>query len=136
MNYAGNNLGGYGGRPNPLIKKNPLPIKNLRPPPKSGGQKPNRSLTATTSAIPPAVIAFEARLTKRLFQLYLKGTAILVNHSKGFNDVASGRRIRRDTCAQKADKHCNYHRFAQNNWWNAKHYDGAKNIRVEGKYFQ
>src|SRR4029077_10344721 len=51
-------------------------------------------------------------------------------HDKGYtdnvvdlmiNDVASGRRIRRDTCAQKADKHCNYHRFAQNNWWNAKH---------------
>src|SRR5581483_8078738 len=47
--------------------------------------------TATTSAIPPAVIAVDTRLTSRLRRLYLSGIAILRHHPERIDDVLAGR---------------------------------------------
>src|SRR6476660_4752527 len=69
--------------------------------------------TPTTMAMAPTVIELDTRRTSRLRQLYLKGIAILIHKSEGFNDAAFRGCTRRNIRAKQTDKHRHAQGFRQ-----------------------
>src|SRR5208282_324432 len=60
--------------------------------------------TATTSAIPPPVIAVETRRTRSERTLYFSGIAISGNRPQRVNDIAPRRGAGRHECAAQPDQ--------------------------------
>src|SRR6266478_1025632 len=69
--------------------------------------------TPTTMAMAPTVIELDTRRTSRLRRLYLKGMAILIHKSEGFNDAAFRGCTRGNIRAKQTDKHRHAQRLRQ-----------------------
>src|SRR5215467_2694785 len=74
--------------------------------------------TATTRAMPPPVIAFDTRLTRRLRRLYLNGIAISIHHAQSIHNLAPCGRASRDIRTHEADSDCGQNRLENHSWRN------------------